>query len=43
MVAATADARAAHDDVVIVTGDDGDFQMLGSLATHRARLSVLVV
>jgi predicted nucleic acid-binding protein len=43
VVAASADARAAHDDVLIVTSDDGDFQMLGSLATNAARLSVLVV
>lgn len=43
IVAAAADARAAHDDVVIVTSDRGDFQMLGSLATNAARLSVLVV
>lgn len=43
IVAAAADSRAAHDDVVIVTSDDGDFQMLGSLATNAARLSVLVV
>lgn len=43
VVAAAADARAAHDDVLIVTSDDGDFQMLGSLATNAARLSVLVV
>lgn len=43
VVAAAADARAAHDNVLIVTSDDGDFQMLGSLATNAARLSVLVV
>lgn len=43
VVAAAADARAAHDDVVIVTSDEGDFQMLGSLATNAARLSVLAV
>lgn len=43
VVAAAADARAAHDDVVIVTSDDGDFQMLCSLATNAAQLSVLVV
>ncbi len=42
-VAADADARAAHDDVVIVTSDGGDFERLGSLATHADRLSVLVV
>lgn len=43
VVAAAADARAAHDEVVIVTSDDGDFQMLGSLANNAARLAVLVV
>jgi predicted nucleic acid-binding protein len=43
VVATAADAYAAHDDVVVVTSDDGDFQMLGSLATNEARLSVLVV
>jgi predicted nucleic acid-binding protein len=42
VVAAAADALAAHDDVVIATSDDGDFQMLGSLATNAARLSVLL-
>lgn len=43
VVAAAADAQAAYDDVLIVTSDEGDFQMLGSLATNAARLSVLVV
>jgi predicted nucleic acid-binding protein len=43
VVAASADARAAHDDVLIVTSDDEDFQMLGALVTNAARLSVLVV
>ena len=43
VVAAAADARAAHDHVVIVTSDEGDFQMLGSLATNAAQLSILVV
>lgn len=43
VVAAASDARAGNDDVVIVTSDEGDFQMLGSLATNAARLSVLVV
>ncbi len=43
VVAASADAQATHDDVLIVTSDEGDFQMLGSLATNAARLSVLVV
>lgn len=43
VVAAAADARATNDDVLIVTSDDGDFQLLGSLATNAARLSVLLV
>jgi hypothetical protein len=43
VVAAAADARAARDDVVIVTSDGGDFQMLGSLAANAARLAVLIV
>ena len=43
VVAAAADARASNDDVLIVTSDDGDFQLLGSLATNAARLSVLLV
>lgn len=42
VVAAVADAGAAHDEAVIVTSDGGDFQILGSLATNAARLSVLV-
>jgi len=43
VVAATADGRANSDAVLIVTSDGGDFQMLGSLATNAAQLSVLVV
>ena len=43
VVAAAADARAAGDDVLIVTSDGGDFELLGSLAIHADRLSVLVV
>lgn len=42
IVAAVADERAAQDEVLIVTGDDGDFQMLGSVATNAARLSILL-
>lgn len=42
ILAAAADSRAAHDDVVIVTSDGADFRMLRSLATNPARLSVLV-
>jgi len=33
---------AANDDVLILTSEDGDFQMLGSLATNAARLSILL-
>lgn len=43
IVGAAADARAANDDVLIVTSDQGDFQMLGSLAPNAARISVLAV
>lgn len=43
VVAAAADARATNDDVLIVTSDAGDFEVLASLATNAARLSVLVV
>lgn len=43
LVAAAADARAANDDVLIVTSDGGDFDVLASLATHADRLAVLVV
>ena len=43
IVAAAADVRAANEEVVIVTSDGGDLQMLGSLATDAERLSVLVV
>lgn len=43
VVGAAADARAAHDDVLIVTSDGDDFQMLGSLAPNAAQLSIVVV
>ncbi len=43
IVAAAADAHAANEHVLIVTSDGDDFQMLGSLATNAARLSVLAV
>ena len=43
IVAAVDDARAATEDVVIVTSDAEDFQMLASVATNPVRLSVLVV
>jgi hypothetical protein len=43
IVAAEADARAAGDEVQIVTSDGGDFELLGSLCTNAARLSLLVV
>lgn len=41
VVAAEADARASGDDVRIVTSDDDDLELLASLATNAARLSVL--
>jgi predicted nucleic acid-binding protein len=43
LVAATADGRAASDDVLIVTSDGDDFELMGALATHADRLSVVVV
>ena len=42
VVVATADDRATRDDVV-VTSDGDDFELLASLATNAAHLSVLVV
>jgi len=41
IVAAEADARAMNDDVQIITSDDDDLEMLASLATNAARLTVL--
>ncbi len=43
LVCAEADARTANDDVLILTSDGGDFELLGSLAAHADRLGVLVV
>ena len=43
VVAAVADARAGHDQVLIVTTDGGDFELLGAGAESAAQLSVLVV
>lgn len=43
LVAATADELAISDDVLIVTTDRGDFEMLGSLAANAAHLSVIAV
>jgi hypothetical protein len=43
LVAATADDRAASDDVLIVTSDGDDFEVMGSLATHADRLSMVVI
>ena len=37
--AAAAGARAVRDEVLIITTDDGEFQMLGSLTTNAAQLS----
>lgn len=43
VVAAEADARAANDDVQIITTDDDDLELLASLATNTERLSVLAL
>ena len=43
IVAAEADARAAEEDVRIVTSDSADFELLSSVATNADRLSVLAV
>jgi hypothetical protein len=43
LVAATADARAANDDVLIVTSDGDDFELLASLSPRAHQLAVLVV
>lgn len=43
VVAAAADSRAATDDVLILTSDGGDFEVLASRCSHAARLSLLVV
>ena len=43
IVAATADGHGAAGDVLIVTRDVGDFQLLGSLVTNGGRLSLLGV
>ncbi|MGH9030564.1 MAG: hypothetical protein ACRDZV_00420 [Acidimicrobiia bacterium] len=41
VVVAEADARAASEDVRIITTDDDDFVLLASLATNAGRLSVV--
>ena len=41
VVAAEADARAANEDVQIITSDDDDLELLASLAANAERLSVL--
>lgn len=43
IVVAEADARAANDDVRIITSDGSDFELLSSVAAHAGRLSVVVV
>ena len=43
IVAAEADARAAGDDVQIITSDGDDMELLASLATYADRLTVLVL
>jgi hypothetical protein len=43
IVAAEADDLASGDDVQVVTSDGEDMELLASLATHFARLTVVVV
>lgn len=43
IVAAEADSRAGGDDVQIITSDGVDFELLASLGTNAARLSLLIV
>lgn len=43
IVVATADVRAAHDDVQIVTSDEDDLETLASLGVHPARITLIVV
>lgn len=43
IVIAEADARAATEEVLVVTSDVDDFELLGSLATNIGRLSLLRV
>ncbi len=40
VVVAVADALAARDDVVMITSDPDDLELLGSFATHADRISV---
>lgn len=40
VVVAVADALAARDDVVMITSDPDDLELLGSFAEHADRLSV---
>jgi hypothetical protein len=42
IVAAEADIRARSDEVRIITSDRGDFELLASLGSNAARLSVLL-
>ena len=43
LVVATADARTSDDEVLVVTSDGDDFELLASLATRADRLRLLVV
>ena len=43
IVVASADARAVGDEVLVLTSDGGDFEVLASLATNAGRLSLLLV
>jgi hypothetical protein len=40
LVAAFADARAANDDVVIVTSDPDDLRALAAHADHKNRIQI---
>jgi predicted nucleic acid-binding protein len=43
IVAALADARAAHVDVEIITSDGEDLELLASFGEHAARVEIAVV
>lgn len=43
IVVASADARASGDDVLVITSDGGDFEILASLTAHADRVALLVV
>jgi predicted nucleic acid-binding protein len=43
IVAAEADDLASADDIQIITSDGDDLELLASLASHAARLTIVVV